>query len=98
MEEIKGLVDKKSWEEWERNNKDSYGKACIDCARTCMKYLDENPTKLVNGYDEPNTAFKIICNSDKEGITGAMASFVIHLVRQHHERGEEFYKSYVKLL
>jgi len=79
------LKDEKSWKEWEANNTDNYGKACVDVARRVMEILDEG-----NDFD----TYKIICQADKEtgtgGITGFMAVCVAKMVSLCHERGEEF--------
>lgn len=92
-EDIKGMVNKEDWKKWVDLNTDEYGKACIDCARACMYYLDNIPTKLVKGYAKMNTAHGIICHAG-EGLSGFMASCVVSMVQHCHIRGEEFYNSY----
>jgi len=92
------LKDKKAWAEWEKNNQDPYGKACVDVARRVMELLDEDETPLHNGYyPEMHTAHGLICKADDDinagGITGFMAGYVAQMVTKCYERGEEFRRS-----
>ena len=79
------LKDKKAWAEWEKNNQDPYGKACVNVARRVMEILDEG-----KDFD----THQIICQADDDikagGITGFMAGMVAQMVSRCHERGEEF--------
>lgn len=80
------ITKEKEWNECVENNKDAYGKCCVDVARQVMKILDDEP-----GDFDPHT---IICRADDEtkagGITGFMAGMVSSIVSQCHSRGEEF--------
>ena len=93
------MKNEKEWNEWVNNNKDPYGKACVDVAREVMKLLDEDPTPLHNGYyPDINTAHGLICKADENiktgGITGFMAGSIAQMVTKCHERGDEFRKSH----
>jgi len=93
------MKNKKNWDLHVENNKDAYGKCCVDVARQVMKLLDEDKTPLVNGYyPDIHTAHGFICKADHDikagGITGFMASCVAKMVVECHERGEEFRKSH----
>ena len=87
------------WNEYVEKNNDPYGKACIDVAREVMILLDNDKTALKKGYyPDIHTAHGMICEVDKKikagGITGFMADCVSLMIRDCHERGEEFMKSY----
>lgn len=80
------------WNKCIKNNKDPYGKACVDIAREVMRMLDEDPK-----YQHPlvkKDTWQIICDADKSidagGITGFMAGCVANIVSNAHSRGEEF--------
>jgi len=93
------MKHEEKWNEWVRNNKDPYGKACIDVARQVMKLMEEDTTPLHNGYyPDIHTAHGLICKADEDikagGITGFMAGCVAQMVTECHERGEEFRKSH----
>jgi len=79
------IIKKEDWNKWVENNKDPYGKACVDVAKKVMEILDE-----VEDFD----THKIICQADNEidagGITGFMAGCVAQMVSHCHSRGEEF--------
>lgn len=83
------ITDKEKWQSWVDNNKDSYGKACVDVAREVMNILDE---------DKPFDPHRIICDADNKidagGITGFMAGCVAQMVSQCHSRGEEFRRAW----
>lgn len=83
------ITNEKDWNEWVENNKDPYGKACVDVARRAMEILDEETE-----FD----SYKIIARADEEtkagGITGFMAGCVAQMVSHCHSRGEEFRKSW----
>lgn len=85
------IMNKKDWKEWIENNKDSYGKCCVDVAREVMRLLD---TPEYIKFD----THKVICDADKNinagGITGFMAGAVASMVSQCHSRGEEFRKQW----
>ena len=87
------LKDKEAWIAWEENNKDPYGKCCIDVARRVMEILD-------NGEDFDT--HKIICQADKEinagGITGFMAGCVASMVSTCHVRGKNLEKNGIKII
>lgn len=74
------LKDEAAWIDWVENNKDPYGKACIDAARSAMEELDKGQNidldKLLRG----------------RGLTGFQACCVAQMVSLCHERGEEFRK------
>lgn len=76
------------WAKLVENNKDEYGKACVDVAREVMRLLDERP----GDFD----THSIISEADKNasgadaGITGFMACCVAQMVADCHSRGEEF--------
>ena len=83
------------WNTWVENNKDPYGKCCIDVARRVMEILDAEPQPLHDGFFPDNqTANGLIIRADKEldagGITGFMAGCVAQMVSECHARGEEF--------
>ena len=93
------LKNENAWNLYVKNNKDPYGKCCVDVARKVMEILEENTKPLENGYyPNINTAHGIICKADDDikagGITGSMASCVAEMVFQCHERGDEFKKSH----
>lgn len=85
------LKDEKKWKEWEENNTDSYGKACVEVARKAMEILDDG---------EKFDCHELICRADKEssagGITGFMAGAVASMISQCHIRGEEFRQKWNK--
>lgn len=86
------IKDKKIWNSWEKaNEKDSYGKCCVDVARETMRLLDDEKHK---DFD-PN---KIICEADDNikagGITGFMAGCIAGMISKCHSRGEEFKKKW----
>jgi hypothetical protein len=93
------MLNKKTWNEYVRKNKDSYGKACVDVAKKVMELLDKDLTPLHNGYyPDIHTAHGLICQADNDikagGITGFMAGYVAKMVVDCHERGDEFRKSH----
>ena len=79
-----------NWEKWVANNKDPYGKACVDVAREAMRLLDER-----EGDIDPH---KLICEADDAaksgGITGFMAGCVASMISQCHSRGDEFRRAW----
>ena len=83
------IIDIESWNSWVENNKDSYGKCCMDVARRVMEILDE---------EKPFDPDNIINQADKDiqagGITGFMAGCVAQMVSKCHSRGEEFRKAW----
>jgi len=87
------IINIKDWEKQERDNTDSYGKACIDVARDIMRRLDLEEYKDFDCH-------KIICDADKSvkagGITEFMAGCVAQIVSHCHSRGEEFKKQWNK--
>lgn len=80
------ITNMKEWKVWEGNNKDPYGKCCVDVAREVMRLLDEHPGKF--------NACRIIWEADDNikagGITANMAGAVAAMVSECHSRGEEF--------
>ena len=91
------IVNKEIWDSYVNNNKDAYGKCCVDVAREVMRLLDEDNTPLHEGYHpDKNTPHGLICLADDNieagGITGFMAGAVATMVSQCHSRGEEFRK------
>lgn len=89
------ITDMEKWNEWEENNTDSYGGACVKVAEEVMRLLDEDDTPLREGYyPDVHTPHGIICKADENvkagGITGFMAGAVAAMVSQCHSRGEEF--------
>ena len=83
------IVKKEDWEGCVENNKDPYGKACVDVARRVMELLDEQ---------EEFDTHAIIVQADKDvgagGITGFMAGAVASMVSQCHSRGDEFRRAW----
>lgn len=83
------IINDEAWKSWEENNKDAYGKCCVDVAREVMNILDKNkdfdPHQIINDADD---------NIDAGGITGFMAGMVANMVSQCHSRGEEFRKAW----
>ncbi len=99
MEDNMPITNEKAWKEWEKNNTDPYGKACVNVARRVMELLDEDLTPLHNGYNpDIHTAHGLICKADDNvaagGITGFMAGCVAQMVFKCHSRGDEFRKSH----
>ena len=97
------IIDADAFKQWEDNNKDAYGKCCVDVARKVMELLDQDDTPLHNGYHpDPYTAHGLICKADDlinaGGITGFMAGCVAQMVVKCHSRGEEFRKTNVAVL
>lgn len=79
------LKNSKAWNELVKNNKDSYGKCCIDVARRAMEILDANE-KIPDD---------VVLQASKEleaGITGFMAGCVAAMISKCHVRGDEFRK------
>jgi hypothetical protein len=75
------------WENLEKNNTDSYGKACIDVARELMKILDTIPKNLIcNPHDFILQAQENV----NVNISGAMTCIVVQIIRDVHSRGFEF--------
>lgn len=94
------LKNQELWEQYVKINTDPYSKCCVDVARRVMELLDDEERSLVNdntlqekGIILP-TSFNLISQAEKDidsgGITGAMAGFVIQMVKVCHKRGEEF--------
>lgn len=85
------ITNKKDWEKAIVNNKDEYGKACIDTAKGVMELLDKE--KDFDCHD-------LICRVDKEvkagGLTGFMAGAVASMVSSFHSRGKEFKEKWNK--
>lgn len=85
------IINKKDWNKAIKNNKDKYGKACVDTARRVMELLDE-----VKDFD----CHDLIVKADKEvkagGLTGFMAGAVASMVSAFHSRGKEFKKQWNK--
>jgi hypothetical protein len=80
------ITKTEDWQAWVDNNKDPYGKACIDVARKVMELLDEREgdfdcKALVTEADDLAKA---------GGITGFMAGCVAQMVSHCHSRGDEF--------
>ena len=79
------------WKQWENNNDDDYGKACIKISEKVMEYLDEmEPLESID-------AMELIMKADrhyKEGITGFMASVVASMVSSCHDKGKRFEDSW----
>jgi hypothetical protein len=84
------IVDQEGWNKAVENNRDPYGKACIDVAQKVMEILDAEPGDF-NAYDLVSRADK---ESEAGGITGFMAGCVASMVSHFHSRGEEFRKSW----
>lgn len=82
------ITKQDDWDKWVNNNKEPYGKACVDVAREVMRMLDEK-----QDIDTIDT-WKLICDADDSikagGITGFMAGCVAQMVSHCHSRGEEF--------
>jgi hypothetical protein len=93
--EIRGLVDREAWANWNKNNKDPYGGCCVKIARRVMEYLDgkENLDFLNIGYSpDLSTPHGIVCHCDyDEGITGFMAGAVRTMVTTCYREGWKFY-------
>jgi len=85
------ISDQEAFRKWEDNNKDPYGKACVDVAREVMRLLD------LPEYQHFDT-HRIICKADENvdagGITGFMAGCVASMVSKCHSRGDEFRKKW----
>ena len=83
------IIKVEDWESWVKNNKDDYGKCCVDVARRVMEVLDEgkpfDPDDIINKADNDIKA---------GGITGFMAGCVAQMVSHCHSRGEEFRKKW----
>lgn len=87
------ITNEKLWQKQVENNKDAYGKCCVDVAREVMRLLDES-TDTINTHD-------LICKANKNigagSITGFMAGAVASMVSQVsqcHSRGEEFRRAW----
>jgi hypothetical protein len=84
------IVKEADWQSWVDNNKDPYGKCCVDVARKVMEILDAEPGEF--------DADKLVMRADKEikaqGITGFMAGCVASMVSHCHSRGEEFRRTW----
>ena len=94
------LKNEKLWNEVvELNSSDGYSKACVIVAEKTMQFLDAFEHKLQKGYyPNLNTAHGLVCFADHYvkagGLSGFQGSQVALIIRDCHERGEEFYKSY----
>ena len=95
---MEGWKSNKEWLKAIEINTDPYGKCVIDVARQVMGNLDKLDDDFVfkYGYNpSPDTVDTMISKADDEigagGITGAMAGFVVAIVRKFHKKGEEFY-------
>lgn len=87
------IIDKARWQSWGKNNKDPYGKACVDVAREVMRLLD---TQEYKEFD-PNEIVDVADDNIKAGgITGFQAGCVAQMVSQVHSRGKEFRKKWNK--
>lgn len=91
--EIRGLVNPGAWRNWQDNNKDPYGRACVKIARKVMEYLDgTEPFEYNIGYKpDMTTPHGIICHVDDEGITGFMAGMVRNMVAVCYRDGWKFF-------
>jgi len=93
MKDIKGLVDKETLEKAIENNKDPYGKACVDVAINVMHYIDDFNEEFNIGYSpDLTTPHGIICKCDnQDGIKGFMASILTRMVAICYKDGWKFY-------
>ena len=82
------ISNPEAFQKWEDNNKDPYGKCCVDVAREVMRLLDL--PEYANGFDTHEIICKADNNIDAGGITGFMAGAVASMVSKCHSRGEEF--------
>jgi len=85
------ITNKKLWNSWMKNNKDPYGKCCVDIARKVMELLDDGDHKDFDPNEIITEAEKLI---GEEGITGFMAGCIARIVSICHSRGEEFKKKW----
>jgi hypothetical protein len=89
------MKNKKLWDKYVANNKDPYGKCCVDVARRVMELLDKDNTPLHYGYyPDINTPHGLIVKAAEDinsgGITGFMSGMVAEIVIKCHDRGKEF--------
>lgn len=81
-----------------KNNKDPYGKCCVDVARRVMQILDENPARPIRKNGNKFSPYEIIVQANHEikaeGITGFMAGCVAQMVSNCHTRGSEFRRAW----
>lgn len=89
------LKDPEGWSKFEENNKDPYGKACIDYART---WADLMETKLAEGSKLEDIAKATSHEADTEGITGFMYGGAVQMLSQCWEHGEQLRKWHNLLL
>lgn len=80
------ISSQEKWNVRVSENKDPYGKACVDTARRVMEILD--------GEEKEIDTHEIISRADEEvgagGLTGFMAGAVAQMVVECHSRSEEF--------
>ena len=90
---IKGLINKESLQKSIYENKDKYGRACVNVAINVMKHLDSfNHDFNIGYYPDMTTPHGITCECDDQGgITGFMASAVRNIVTNSHVLGWKFY-------
>mgnify|MGYP001600810886 FL=1 len=65
------IQNKEKWEEYVAENKEPYGKACVDIARKVMELLDEREE-----YEPDNLIIEGEHAIGEEGITGFMAGVI----------------------
>jgi len=83
-----GLIDSEAWIEFEENNTDDYGGACVYMAQRVMELLDE-----CDEFD----AKDLVSQADDffdMGITGFMSGTIAQMVSLCHIRGDEFWYSW----
>ena len=64
------ITNQQAWENWQKNNTDPYGGACVTVARRVMEILDEE-----SEFDP----YKIINRADDETKTGGIRGVLIFL-------------------
>ena len=84
------IIDLEAWKSWEENNREPYGKCCVDVARRAMEMLDED-SGLIDPYDLITKADDAITANC---ITGCMAGAIALMISKCHSRGEEFRKAW----
>lgn len=75
---------KSEWEkEWTETEQNPYARAIVKTADKVMQYLDE-------GADVDTHALVLRADEElKEGLTGNMAAYAVHLVVKYHEKGAD---------
>jgi hypothetical protein len=86
-----GVKNIEAWDKWVTSNQDSYGKACVDCARFVMEQMERDIKSGV--IIQKGFAKKYVTLADetlKTGITGFMAGAIAQMVSQCSEYGSIF--------